>query len=131
MGAPPFMPLGSGILPGEETRAAGRFELRGGVRDYAETAARHLAPSGIVVVLMDGLDRSAERAKDALAAVGLHTRQVIAVHPRPDEPPTYRIFVASPSPDGARGEETLCMRKGTGEALSPEYSAVRDEMCLP
>jgi tRNA1(Val) A37 N6-methylase TrmN6 len=131
MGAPPFMPLGSGILPDEETRAAGRFELRGGVRDYAEAAARHLAPSGVAVILMDGLDRSAARVKGALAAAGLHTRRVITVHPRPGEPPTYRIFVASPSAGGAPGVETLYVRAGTGDALSPEYGAMRDEMCLP
>ena len=28
-GAPPFMPVGSGILPSDPQRAAGRFELRG------------------------------------------------------------------------------------------------------
>ncbi|MEZ4468960.1 MAG: methyltransferase, partial [bacterium] len=42
-GAPPFMPLGSGTLPADGQRAAGRFELRGGVADYARTAAAHLA----------------------------------------------------------------------------------------
>lgn len=130
MGAPPFMPVGSGILPGDETRAAGRFELRGGVRDYVEAAARHLAQSGAAVILMDGLDGSAARAAGALAAFGLHPCRVVTVLPRPGEPPTYRIFVASP---GActPAEETLCMRAGAGEALSPEYRAIRDEMDLP
>lgn len=130
MGAPPFMPLGSGPLPADETRAAGRFELRGGVRDYAAAAALHLATNGVAVILMDGLDRSAARASDALSAAGLHLRRVVAIRPRPGEPPTYRIFTADRG-GGPSEEETLCVRNETGDALSPEHRAVRDEMDLP
>jgi tRNA1Val (adenine37-N6)-methyltransferase len=129
-GAPPFMPLGTGVLPGDETRAAARFELRGGIRDYAEAAAGHLAPDGIAVILMDGLERSAARTAEALSAAGLRPRRIVAVRPRPGEPPTYRIFVAG-FHAGRPVEETICMRAGAGDALSAEYLAVREEMDLP
>jgi tRNA1Val (adenine37-N6)-methyltransferase len=130
MGAPPFMPLGSGVPPQEETRAAGRFELRGGVREFSEAAARHLAPGGKAVLLMDGLDRSDGRALAALAAVGLHLHRVLTVRPRPDEPPTYRIYEAGADPC-ASYEVELCLRESAGDAFSTRYLALRDEMDLP
>ena len=130
MGAPPFMPLGSGVPPQEETRAAGRFELRGGIREYAEAAVRHLAPGGKVVVLMDGLERSATRALDALAAVGLHPYRILTARPRPGRAPTYRIYEAGAGPC-APSEADLCLRNATGDAFSTGYRAVRDEMDLP
>ena len=129
MGAPPFVPLGAGVVPAERTRAAGRFELRGGVEDYVEAAARKLAPSGAVVVLMDGLERSARRTREAIAAVGLCVERAIAVLPRPGARPKYRIFVASRDA-GETVERTLCLRGETGAALTQEHLALREEMGL-
>ena len=94
-GAPPFMPVGSGTMPDDPQRAAGRFELRGGVLDYAEAAVRFLAQGGKVVFLMDGLESSRARAVQALTAVGLFPNNVTVVHPFPGRDPIYRIFEAS------------------------------------
>lgn len=127
-GAPPFKPLGTGTLPGDPQRAAGRFELRGGVEAYAQTAARHLAPEGRVVILMDGLGLA--RAQKAIASAGLSTHRILGVHPRPGRPATYWILeagFASLPPV----EEQLCMRTERGEEWSREYEAVREEMDLP
>jgi len=130
-GAPPFMAVGSGIMPADSQRAAGRFELRGGVRDYAEAAARNLAPGGRVVILMDGLDRSRTVTAGALAAVGLHVRAVATVLPCPGRDPVYRIFEAS-ALSGPTVEVSLCMRLEGGGAFSPEYETIRREMdCAP
>jgi tRNA1Val (adenine37-N6)-methyltransferase len=128
-GAPPFVPLGRGVLPRDETRAAGRFELRGGVRDYASAAARHLAADGAAVILMDGLGRSDLRAREALRAEGLHVRAVVEVLPRPGAAPTYRIFEARRK-GGAVALSTLCLRPETGDTYSEEYEAVRRELDL-
>lgn len=126
-GAPPFMPVGSGIIPGNVQRAAGRFELRGGVREYAEAAARHVAPRGRVVLLMDGLGQSRARAEQALAAAGLRPHTILAVCPRPRWNPVYWIFEASPTP-GPTTEESLCMRPAGGNRFSAEYDAIRRDM---
>jgi tRNA1Val (adenine37-N6)-methyltransferase len=126
-GAPPFMPIGSGVMPGDIQRAAGRFELRGGVGQYAEAAARHLAPRGKFVLLMDGLDQSRERAERALAASGLFPRGIVAVHPRPARNPIYWILEASFEPGRAAGE-SLCIRLEADDYFSPEYQAIRLEM---
>jgi tRNA1(Val) A37 N6-methylase TrmN6 len=130
-GAPPFMPVGSGVLPGDAQRAAGRFELRGGVREYAQAAAGHLAPHGQVVLLMDGLARSRTRAEQALAAVGLAPHLVLAARPRPDRPPTYWILAASREVRPV-AEASICLRPASGSGFSPEYQSIRREMdCAP
>jgi tRNA1Val (adenine37-N6)-methyltransferase len=126
-GAPPFMPVGSGVMPQDPQRAAGRFELRGGVREYAEAAARNLAPCGRVVLLMDGLEKSRTRAEKALAAAGLFTRTVTAVHPDPGRNPIYRILEASKE-SGSMTEESICLRLDAGKGFSPEYESIRREM---
>jgi tRNA1Val (adenine37-N6)-methyltransferase len=130
-GAPPFMPTGSGVMPGDAQRAAGRFELRGGVLEYAEAAARHLTPGGKVVLLMNGLERARERTGQALAASHLFPRTILAVRPRPERNPIYWIFEASPEP-GPMTEESLSMRLDVGSRFSPEYDAIRRDMdCAP
>jgi tRNA1Val (adenine37-N6)-methyltransferase len=129
-GAPPFIPLGSGTLPRDAQRAAGRFELRGGAREYAEAAALHLAPKGKVVLLMDGLEQSRGKAEQALAAADLFPHLIIAVKPRPGRPPVYWILAADRQA-GAVVEESLCMRAEVGNSWSPEYDAIRKEMDLP
>jgi tRNA1(Val) A37 N6-methylase TrmN6 len=126
-GAPPFMPMGSGVMPGDPQRAAGRFELRGGVPEYTEAAASNLAPGGRFVLLMDGLDRSQTRAEQAIGASGLFRRVVTAVHPRPGRPPIYWIFEAG-TESGPTTEASICIRlDGHGE-FSPEYETIRREM---
>jgi len=126
-GAPPFMPVGSGVMPKDTQRAAGRFELRGGVRDYAETAARCLATDGKAVFLMDGLESSQTRTEQALTAVGLHINNITVVYPFPGRDPIYRIFEAS-AESGSTTERSLCMRIDGKSGFSPEYEAIRRDM---
>jgi tRNA1(Val) A37 N6-methylase TrmN6 len=129
-GAPPFMPLGTGVLPQDPQRAAGRFELRGGVEDYLACAVPRLAPGGRAVILMDGL--SAARTRAAIARVGLRVEQLVEVGPRPGRPPTYQAFVAG-SPDVVEGEARtrLSMRGVSGDAWTSSWVAVRSALDLP
>ena len=126
-GAPPFMPLGSGVMPADRTRAAGRFEIRGGVEAYAETAARNLAPGGAVVLLLPGDAR--ERAVAALESCGMSVRAALSVQPRPGRPPTYWIFTATAAPEPL-AEERLCMRDVQGQEWSAAYRQIRRELDL-
>ena len=128
-GAPPYHPVGSGILPKDPGRAAGRFELRGGVEAYAETAARHLAADGRVVLLMNGSGRS--RAESAAKAAGLAVCRLIGVRPRPGQPHTYWLIESAADRAEAPIEAELCMRQATGMEWSPAYAAVRQALDLP
>ncbi len=127
-GAPPFMPPGSGILPRDPQRAAGRFELRGGIEDYAATAARHAAPDGRVVLLMDG--RSRARTLAALHAAGLSVQLLTAVCPRPGRAPTYQIAVAARHRPPAPTAQVLNMRGHQGDDWSPGYRSLRARLDL-
>jgi tRNA1Val (adenine37-N6)-methyltransferase len=126
-GAPPFMPVGSGVMPEDPQRAAGRFELRGGVRDYAGAAAVYLAQGGKAVFLMDGLESSRARAVQAFTAVGLALNNVTVVYPFPGRDPIYRIFEVS-AEFGSMTELPLYMRIDGRSGFSPEYEAIRRDM---
>ena len=126
-GAPPFMPLGSGVLPADSQRAAGRFELRGGVEEYCAAAARNIGPGGKLIVLMDGLKESRGRGELALASSGFSPRMILEIRPRPDRNPIYRIFEAALEP-GPVFTEVLYMRLGEESGFSPEYESIREEM---
>lgn len=127
-GAPPFMPVGSGVLPADPQRAAGRFELRGGAADYALAAARWLEPHGAFVLLMDGHGR--ERGGAALERAGLSCRRLVEVAPRPGRPATYWIFVAERA-TGPLVTERLDMRDSEGPRWSAAYAGVRARLSLP
>jgi tRNA1Val (adenine37-N6)-methyltransferase len=126
-GAPPFMPVGSGVMPEDPQRAAGRFELRGGVRDYAEAAVRYLAKGGKIVFLMDGIETSRARAVQALNEAGFSTNNITVVHPFPGREPIYRIFEANAG-CGSTTERSLFMRIDGKSGFSPEYEAIRRDM---
>jgi tRNA1(Val) A37 N6-methylase TrmN6 len=129
-GAPPFKQLGSGTLPKSEQRAASRFEFRGGVLEYAETASMHLAPEGKVVILMDGLEESRVRAERSLRSFGLFPHLFLSVRPRPEHPPVYWIIEAGRMARSTT-ERSVAIRPKHGEAWSKEYEAIREEMDLP
>jgi len=133
-GAPPFMPLGSGVLPSDAQRAAGRFETRGGIEAYADAAARSLDASGRAVLLMDGA--SAARARAALARARLTLIDWIEVRPRPERPPTFHVFVAAVERGGSlapavpESPRVLSMRDHDGDNWHPEYAALRATLDL-
>ena len=128
-GAPPYVPVGRGVLPKDPGRAAGRFELRGGVEAYAHAAAPRLAEHGRVVLVMNGAGRS--RAEAAVFAEGLGVHRVVAVRPRPGLAPTYWVIEAGSDNRGAVVEEDLSMRRDTGMQWSPQYAAIRAALDLP
>ncbi len=127
-GAPPFMPVGSGVLPRDPQRASGRFELRGGVEAYAQAAARGLTADGVAVLLMDGHGRT--RGLAALQAADLHPFHLLAIGPRPDTPPTYWIFKASRNALPVT-ESRMDMREIDGQSWSKDYRKVRRVLNLP
>jgi tRNA1(Val) A37 N6-methylase TrmN6 len=112
-GTPPFMPLGSGILPRDPQRAAGRFELRGGIEDYLAAASAHLAPQGRVSMLMDAAQD--DRCRAAFVAAGLQLYEVHIFVPRPRRPARYRGYIGGPLPGPSCVEEHhLLVREADG-----------------
>ena len=133
-GAPPFMPLGAGVQPADPQRAAGRFELKGGVEGYLSACAALLAPEGRALILMDG--NGERRALDAARGEGLRCLALTRVRPRPLAPPTYALLTLA-LPGAGEGEapplqpRDLPMRAAEGEAWSPSYEQARLLLGLP
>jgi len=125
-GTPPFMPLGSGVLSKDPQRAAARFELHGGVEDYAACAARWLRPGGTVMLLMDGAQDA--RCREAFAAAGFGLTRLVAVTPRPGKEVRFRGYVGRLGvPDEAPEWEDLVVRDAEGEYTSAML-AVRESL---
>ncbi|MEE2787589.1 MAG: hypothetical protein VX589_09635 [Myxococcota bacterium] len=127
-GAPPFMPLGTGILPQDPQRASGRFELNGGVEAYFQAAARALAPRGRAVILMDGLGTA--RGIEAAHEFDLCVYHVIRVMPRPKAPPTYGLIVAG-FEQRPRTDDSIAIRGPSGDGWTARYNGIRAFLDLP
>jgi len=120
-GTPPFMPVGTGVLPADPQRAAGRFELRGGIEDYVATGARALAERGAVCTLMDAAQDG--RCRAAYEAAGLAIERALVVHPGRGKGPRYRGYVGGHGSAEA-GVESLHVRDDAGE-ITAAYAALR------
>lgn len=128
-GTPPFLPPGTGVMPEDAQRAAARFELRGGIEDYARAAAAGLGEGGIVVLLMDAA--RPERYERAIGDAGLALRKVVRVQAFEGGPVRYLAYVAAR--DGAGGEaarEAFAVRDAA-RAWTPEFAALRRRLDLP
>ena len=53
--SPPYFPIGSGVLPDDPQRRACRFETRGGVEGYLETAARAMGERSRLYIVFQTL----------------------------------------------------------------------------
>ncbi len=128
-GTPPFMPLGSGTMPRDAQRAAARFELRGGVEAYCAVAARHLAPGGLVSIVMDAA--RPDRYRAAVVDAGLHLVRLVTVLARVDGDARFLVYQAT----GEATEptpllETLAVRTSDGQ-YTQEFAGLRAALDLP
>lgn len=130
-GTPPFMPVGSGTMPKDVQRAAARFELRGGVEAYCKAAAAHLAPEGLVSIVMDAA--RPERYESAVAGAGLHLVRQITVLAREDGPARFLVYQATAEalPDGVeRAHDVIAVRRSDG-SYTDAFAAAREVLSLP
>jgi tRNA1Val (adenine37-N6)-methyltransferase len=124
-GSPPYFPAGSGVIPQDSQKAHARFELRGDVSDYAQTAVRHLAPGGWFVLCFPSRQR--QRAIDAILASGLKIVRLREVIPRETLEPLFTLYACRfPADCGDAMEEEIpfTVREQSGR-LTAEMAAVR------
>lgn len=149
-GAPPFMPIGSGVMPQDPQRASGRFEIKGGVEAYLQAINKLLAPNPTsrAFLLMDGQNH--QRSRKAIAQVpSLKLIGHCKVLSRPNQAPTYEIFElarsASTSSQVSKYKRystevlhplpptlppALCQREKTGEQWTDTYQLLREQLGL-
>jgi tRNA1(Val) A37 N6-methylase TrmN6 len=126
-GTPPYFPRGTGTESQKTHAAACRFEVRGGVEDYLETAQRWLAPGGEIVVATAALAR--ERVTQACGELGLGVVEHWDVVPREGKDVLVMVDVVVNGPADTTSH-TLVVRDRAG-AWTPALRAVRTDMGIP
>ncbi|MBA3499218.1 MAG: methyltransferase domain-containing protein [Deltaproteobacteria bacterium] len=126
-GTPPYFPRGTGTESEKLHALPCRFEVRGGVEDYFEAAARVLAPGGDIVVCSSALER--DRVDDALRELALHRREHWDIVPRAGKQVLVMVDVVSNEATNPT-THTLTVRD-RASAWTPEFQRVRTEMGLP
>ena len=123
-GSPPYFPSGTGIIPSDSQKAHARFELRGHVGDYAATAARHLAPSGVFVFCFPSAQH--ERCVALVEQSGLAIETFQKVFPTPQKPPLFSLYTARHPDRVSRCVElpSLYVVDSAGD-YSPEMRAIQ------
>jgi tRNA1(Val) A37 N6-methylase TrmN6 len=136
-GSPPYWPLSDGIQSEHPQKLACRFELRGTIADYCETAAKHLAPGGFFACVFPH-----EPAQLARVEAAAKNSNLVIVRKRPvvfreGDPPLVALFGlmrAEDLPEWFRGqtwtEPDLIIRARDGK-IHPEYSAVKLAIGFP
>lgn len=138
LGSPPYFPLGSGAESEHPQKLACRFEMRGTVADYCETAARHLAPGGsFACVFPVDPEQQHERVREGARAAGLVIVRWRPVVLREGAAPLLGLFSmmrATDLPEVARSqtwmEPPLIIRKSDG-SVHPEYVTVKLSFGFP
>jgi len=124
--SPPYFPLAAGVLPNDPQRRACRFEERGGVEAYMETAARALSKTGRLYIVFQ--TRAAERVVSAAARHDLHLSGQADFSMRSDQPdPFLAVFEFSRQPADSLQHFRCSVREADG-TISPEYQRVRREL---
>ena len=124
-GSPPYFPLGTGSLPADPQRRACRFEARGGVEAYCETAASYLAPHGaFYFVFQTTWD---ERALAAIEAAGLHLRARVDARMRSDRDAPFLTVYETRFTPGPVEAISLAIREADG-SISSAYHDARVEL---
>jgi tRNA1Val (adenine37-N6)-methyltransferase len=124
--SPPYFPIGSGVLPDDPQRRACRFETRGGVEGYLETAARAMADQSRLYIVFQTLWR--DRVTAPAAHHGLHLSGQADFSMRADKPePFLSVFEFSRQPVDEPHRFRCAVRDADGN-ISPDYQRARLEL---
>jgi tRNA1(Val) A37 N6-methylase TrmN6 len=136
LGSPPYFPPGSGPVGDHPQKIACRFEMRGSITDYCQTAARHLAPGGFFACVFPVTPADQhERVWEAAAVAGLAILRWRPIVLREGAPPLLGLFAMMrqadlPATVQTWAEPDLTIRTSTG-AVHPEYVAVKLSFGFP
>jgi tRNA1Val (adenine37-N6)-methyltransferase len=124
--SPPYFPLGTGVLPDDSQRRACRFETRGGVEGYLETAARAMGDQARLYIVFQTL--WSDRVTASAAHHGLHLSGQADFSMRANNlAPFLSVFEFSRRPVDAPHRFRCAVRDADGN-ISPEYQRARLEL---
>ncbi len=127
-GSPPYFPIGTGVLPDDAQRRACRFEARGGVEGYLETAERALSKNGRLYLVFQTL--WTDRVLASATANNLHLSGQADFLMRSDRnQPFLSVYEFSRESCSDPHRVSLPVRDSQGN-VSQAYQEVRNEMGL-
>jgi tRNA1Val (adenine37-N6)-methyltransferase len=135
LGSPPYFPPGSGMEGDHSQKVACRFELRGNIADYCQSAASHLASGGLFACVFPAEQLARIETAARIAGLTIVRRRPVVF--RETEPPLINLFAmvkAEHLPPSFRKqtwvEPALIIRTLNGQ-VHPEYSAVKLAIGFP
>ena len=124
--SPPYFPIGTGVLPDDPQRRACRFETRGGVEGYLETAARAMGDQSQLYIVFQTL--WSDRVMASAVHHGLHLSGQADFSMRANNlAPFLSVFEFSRRPVDAPHRFRCAVRDADGN-ISPEYQRARLEL---
>jgi tRNA1(Val) A37 N6-methylase TrmN6 len=124
--SPPYFPIGTGVLSDDPQRRACRFETRGGVEGYLETAARAMGDRSRLYLVFQ--TQWSERVITSATNHHLHLSGQADFSMRTDNPaPFLSVFEFSRQPTGASHRFQCSVREADGE-ISAAYQRARTEL---
>ena len=132
-GSPPYFPPGTAMAADHAQAVPARIEVRGSVADYAQAAARILAPGGLFAFVFP--TAQIDRALAAVDEAGLKLIRRRDIVFKEGDTPLITLFAASragdvPATYEALVEPPLTIRTKNG-GVDPEYSAIRMSFGFP
>jgi tRNA1(Val) A37 N6-methylase TrmN6 len=122
-GTPPYFDPRAATPCSDAQRAHAKFELRGGIEDYARAAARVLSPGGRFVVCAPAKPR--DRGTRAIFEAGLFVKSRRDVLPGPQRAPFLELITAVLEPCDPLMESELVLRESDGRR-SAEHGRIRE-----
>jgi tRNA1(Val) A37 N6-methylase TrmN6 len=135
LGSPPYFPVGAGVEGDHPQKIACRFELRGDISDYCQTAAAHLANGGFFACVFpeEQLARI-ETAAVKSNLVVVRRRPIIFREGNPALISLFGMMLGEHLPMTFRShtfvESPLIIRRTDG-TVHPEYSALKLAIGFP
>ncbi|MDF1658897.1 MAG: methyltransferase [Verrucomicrobiales bacterium] len=138
LGSPPYFPLGTGVEGDHPQKVACRFEVRGTIADYCESAAAHLETGGVFACVFPvNPPEQEERVRAAAEAAGLTIVRQRPIVLREPEPALLGVFILMRKADLPESmhaqtwhEPPLVIRQEDG-SIHPEYAAVKLSFGFP
>ena len=124
-GSPPYFPIGTGVLPSDPQRLACRFEKRGGVEGYCETAAAVLAEPGRLHLVFQ--TEWHKRVEQAAHTAQLHITRVCDFQMRTDVEKPFLSTYELRKEQRVRQVERRTIRNVDG-SYTPEFQELRREL---
>jgi tRNA1Val (adenine37-N6)-methyltransferase len=125
---PPYLPVGSARGSSRMQWSGCHLELRGGVEEYCEAAARLLAPDGWFVTCAGAMQCG--RVRSGARRAGLHVVRRREVIPRSGKRPLFAVWAMKRAMRTVAAEAPLVVRDRDGR-WTDTFRVVRAAMGMP